>query len=56
MRLKTFKTCQNLSKSVKNLCPKLNIPNGPALASSNKTISDGGITVDFSIIKVHTSN
>ena len=22
----------------------------------NKTISDGGITVDFSIIKVHTSN
>ena len=23
---------------------------------SNKTISDGGITVDFSIIKVHTSN
>ena len=24
--------------------------------NSNKTISDGGITVDFSIIKVHTSN
>ena len=23
---------------------------------NNKTISDGGITVDFSIIKVHTSN
>ena len=23
---------------------------------SNKTVSDGGITVDFSIIKVHTSN
>ena len=22
----------------------------------NKTISDGGITIDFSIIKVHTSN
>ena len=22
----------------------------------NKTISDGGITVDFSILKVHTSN
>ena len=22
----------------------------------NKTIRDGGITVDFSIIKVHTSN
>ena len=22
----------------------------------NKTISDGGITVDFSFIKVHTSN
>ena len=22
----------------------------------NKTISDGGITVDFSVIKVHTSN
>ena len=26
------------------------------LLVSNKTISDGGITVDFSIIKVHTSN
>ena len=25
-------------------------------SSHNKTISDGGITVDFSIIKVHTSN
>ena len=25
-------------------------------ALKNKTISDGGITVDFSIIKVHTSN
>ena len=24
--------------------------------NNNKTISDGGITVDFSIIKVHTSN
>ena len=24
--------------------------------TQNKTISDGGITVDFSIIKVHTSN
>ena len=24
--------------------------------NENKTISDGGITVDFSIIKVHTSN
>ena len=24
--------------------------------TKNKTISDGGITVDFSIIKVHTSN
>ena len=24
--------------------------------NDNKTISDGGITVDFSIIKVHTSN
>ena len=27
-----------------------------SLDSNNKTISDGGITVDFSIIKVHTSN
>ena len=26
------------------------------LVSSNKTISDGGITVDFWFIKVHTSN
>ena len=26
------------------------------LTIENKTISDGGITVDFSIIKVHTSN
>ena len=26
------------------------------LININKTISDGGITVDFSIIKVHTSN
>ena len=25
-------------------------------ANINKTISDGGITVDFSFIKVHTSN
>ena len=24
--------------------------------NNNKTISDGGITVDFTIIKVHTSN
>ena len=24
--------------------------------ANKKTISDGGITVDFSIIKVHTSN
>ena len=28
----------------------------PHPAPQNKTISDGGITVDFSIIKVHTSN
>ena len=26
------------------------------LSSFNKTISDGGITVDFWFIKVHTSN
>ena len=25
-------------------------------ANINKTISDGGITVDFWIVKVHTSN
>ena len=29
---------------------------GRAFFKENKTISDGGITVDFSIIKVHTSN
>ena len=26
------------------------------ISVKNKTISDGGITIDFSIIKVHTSN
>ena len=29
---------------------------GRTRIKGNKTISDGGITVDFSIIKVHTSN
>ena len=32
------------------------IKGGGGLAQSNKTIGDEGITVDFSIIKVHTSN
>ena len=27
-----------------------------ALGNNNKTISDGGITVDFWFIKIHTSN
>ena len=31
-------------------------PNKNAIINNNKTISDGGITVDFWIIKVHTSN
>ena len=35
------------------LCVKYSTFN---ISAKNKTISDGGITVDFSIIKVHTSN
>ena len=38
-----------LEKIEKNNKRKKQVP-------GNKTISDGGITVDFSIIKVHTSN
>ena len=36
------RNCNNVSKKT--------------LAKKNKTISDGGITVDFWFIKVHTSN
>ena len=33
-----------------------NAENSNFMGELNKTINDGGITVDFSIIKVHTSN
>ena len=40
----------NLVQTVVSMILSINISN------TNKTISDGGITVDFSIIKVYTSN
>ena len=47
----------NLNPVVQMFCVYVNIVKILINASSvNKTISDGGITVDFSIVKVHTSN
>ena len=43
--------CNNNNVNLSN-----NIFEFECILEENKTISDGGITVDFSIIKVHTYN
>ena len=42
----------SLAEGVVEACPQAVL----GLLKKNKTISDGGITVDFWFIKIHTSN
>ena len=47
-------TILTMFTTIMKIMMKMTIINGHT--HPNKTISDGGITVDFWIIKVHTSN